>query len=465
MSGTAGAFGFAGALFLGAAVLGFRLRGAAFGWVITTPFTAHPRYGASCLTDYATVRLVTVSESAADHISLLFHGNAPWAGTGYGTQAGLFGPLLHEQLGYRLAFSAFYGLRGAKQRWPAKSGVAYDIYPGAKNVYGNDVLVAHAMDWFEGGLGKGLVITLTDPWVLDPKVCAQLPVLAWTPIDHNPIMPRTLDWFHRSGATPLAMAEFGVEIMRDAGLDPLYVPHGYDPEVFTPLGDRAEVRELLGLPKDAFIVGMVAANQGFPSRKGFCQAIQAFAQLKENIPEAVLYLHTLMEPDDGENLYAMCNSLGVVPMVSDQYKYATGTPAVYVAALLNCFDVLLNPAWGEGFGLTMLEAQACGTPVIGTNFSATPEVAPAAVGNWLVPGQGVWTGFDSWQKEPNVEAITWALERAYGEPDAERLMRRVSVAKHAKQYEAVTVTEKYWKPALETAINRKSWSSRRAPRP
>jgi glycosyltransferase involved in cell wall biosynthesis len=43
--------------------------------------------------------------------------------------------------------------------------------------------------------------------------------------------------------------------------------------------------------------------------------------------------------------------------------------------IYNAADVLLAPSLHEGFGITILEAMACGTPVITSNVSAMPEVA------------------------------------------------------------------------------------------
>ena len=47
-------------------------------------------------------------------------------------------------------------------------------------------------------------------------------------------------------------------------------------------------------------------------------------------------------------------------------------------ALYNCAAVLAFPSRYEGFGLTVLEAMACGTPVVCSNSSSLPEVAGEA---------------------------------------------------------------------------------------
>jgi glycosyltransferase involved in cell wall biosynthesis len=44
-------------------------------------------------------------------------------------------------------------------------------------------------------------------------------------------------------------------------------------------------------------------------------------------------------------------------------------------ALYNLATVFAFPSWYEGFGLPVLEAMACGTPVVTANNSALPEVA------------------------------------------------------------------------------------------
>ena len=81
-----------------------------------------------------------------------------------------------------------------------------------------------------------------------------------------------------------------------------------------------------------------------------------------------------------------------------------------MAHIYSSLDVLLNPATGEGFGIPVLEAQACGTPVIVTDFSAMQEVCGAG---WRVEHSQWWTGQQSWQAQPHVADIVEALEACY----------------------------------------------------
>jgi hypothetical protein len=66
------------------------------------------------------------------------------------------------------------------------------------------------------------------------------------------------------------MSRFGERMLTQAGLQPLYVPHGVDTQLFHPgVCKRDDARRMLGLPTDGYIVGMVAAfTCGFGSIAG-----------------------------------------------------------------------------------------------------------------------------------------------------------------------------------------------------
>lgn len=373
---------------------------------------------------------------------LLWHSNAPWTPTGYGQQTGLFAPLLNQQ--YDVAISSFYGLEGARILW----GDGIKVYPGVGGEFGNQSLISHARSHFDGDPRGGLVVSLMDVWVMNPRMASELNMACWVPVDHDPAPPGVVNFFVESGAIPIAMSKFG---QRQLGrLDALYVPHGIDLDAYKPY-DRKTVRKEVGLHDDAFLVGMVAANKGRPSRKGFQQAFQAFKRLADAHDNAYLYLHTTISPDvsAGEDIPAILNSLGVPQervMTADQYRMMFDPYShTSMAKIYSAMDVLLNPAMGEGFGIPVLEAQACGIPCIVTDFSAMQEVCGAG---WHVKWQPHWTGQNSWQANPDIDDIASALEECYSLNSGQRARLKQSALKHARDYALPKVAKEFFIPAL-----------------
>jgi glycosyltransferase involved in cell wall biosynthesis len=302
-----------------------------------------------------------------------------------------------------------------------------------------------------------LTVTLMDVWVLDPSVIAQLDCACWVPVDHEPTPPGVVNFFAASNAVPIAMSRFGEEQLKLSGLDPLYVPHGVDTDAYRP-HDKREVRKTMGVSNDTFLVGMVAANKGRPSRKGFQQALEAFRVFREAHDDAKLYLHTTVDSKyaGGEDIMAMVRALGMPEdsiLLADQYRMLYDPfPAQTMGKILSTFDVLINPSMGEGFGIPVLEAAACGVPAIVTNFSAMPEVAGDA--GWHVGCRKAWTGQGAWQMTPDVEELVTALRQCYGMSRAEGKHRSQLARRHALGYAAPKVLDEYMLPALEAARER-----------
>ena len=311
-------------------------------------------------------------------------------------------------------------------------------------MYGNDVILQHAASHFGGNVKDGLIITLIDAWVLNAEELKRANVACWTPVDHDPIPPPVLAFLEASGVWPIAMSEFGRRQLDNAGLSPLYAPHGIDTDLFYER-DRAEARKMLGVPQDAFLIGMVAANKGYPPRKGFPEALQAFALFREKHPEAVMYLHT--EPTgvhQGVNIGQMVTQLGLPKasvMVTDPYRYLVGLPPDGIANAYSAMDVMLNPAYGEGFGIPIVEAQACGTPVITTDWTSMPELTAEG---WSVGGQRMWSSQGSWWLVPNVDELGATLEVAYTVGGR----RRKAARDFALKYDYRRVFEEHWRPTL-----------------
>jgi glycosyltransferase involved in cell wall biosynthesis len=77
--------------------------------------------------------------------------------------------------------------------------------------------------------------------------------------------------------------------------------------------------------------------------------------------------------------------------LTDAISFVGFVPTEEMALWYNSAEVFVYPSVFEGFGLPVLEAMACGTPVITSNVSSLPEVAEGA-GLCLPPHDvNVWT--------------------------------------------------------------------------
>jgi glycosyltransferase involved in cell wall biosynthesis len=304
-----------------------------------------------------------------------------------------------------------------------------------------------------GDRANCLVLTLQDVWVLlqglpNFQGCR---FVCWTPIDHDPVPPLVKRFLTESEAQVIAMTRFGQTALESTGYDPVhYVPHGVDTTIFKPEPElKAAHRERLKMPADAFVVGMVANNQGIPSRKSFPQVFLAFKEMQERHNDAILYVHAdVFGRNAGLNLIELGKACGIPPeamRTSDQTSLHLGIPPELVAGIYNSLDVLCMPSMGEGFGIPLIEAQACGVPVVTTDWTAMTELCGAG---WLVDGERFYDQQGSFQKLPYIGGIVDALEEAYDRAGA--LSDRAR--EFALGYDADTVLSDYWVPTLE-AVN------------
>ncbi len=296
-----------------------------------------------------------------------------------------------------------------------------------------------------------LMITLSDPFGLLPAVedLAKMNVAHWFPVDCYPVGQPDVAVLREGGGIPVAMSRFGERMLRNEGADPLYVPHAVDTGLFCP-GDPAPFRESIGAGDETFVVGVNAMNRD-PVRKGLAEQFEAFARFHRAHPDSLLAVHAQPENKSGLNLNQLALQLGITHAVSfpDTYRHAMFmiTPE-HMADWYRGLDVFSLCSYGEGFGIPLLEAQACGIPVVTTDASATSELCGAG---WLASGTPWWHhSHNAWWTRPDVEDIYQAYEMAWqARQDGQVPFLRERAREFALQYDADRVLEEYWAPALK----------------
>lgn len=160
-------------------------------------------------------------------------------------------------------------------------------------------------------------------------------------------------------------------------------PCGFDPEEFGPQ-DRAAARAQLGLRGDEFIVLQLGR---LVPRKGIDNVIRSLAHLPPRVPVRLLVVggdgaapdeHRTPEIGRLREIAEQCGVRARVEFVG--HRQRAQLRAFYAAA-----DVFVTTPWYEPFGITPLEAMACGTPVIGSRVGGIKHTVVDGVTGFLVP--------------------------------------------------------------------------------
>lgn len=376
------------------------------------------------------------------------YSNSPDQPTGYGQQARYLVDRLKRH-GFDVAALSNYGLEGIKRELDTPYGKIPHFARGM-DMYSNDTAPVDHKTFAATKNQKDVMITLYDVWVLTSPLFDSIDILSWVPLDHITLPPRVETFLRKENVTPVAMAPHGVRQMEEKGIACRYAPHGIDTKIFKPTFEieGQSVEEHMGT-KDRYVVGMVAANKssGLIHRKAFSENLLAFSIFKKKHPEAMLYLHTdPLSKGVGWNLLSLLQSLGIEKddvafPHSQSYKY--GIKQEHLAAYYSGMDVMLATSYGEGFGIPSVEAQACGTRIIGSAWAATQDLA--SEDSFLVGGQPQWdSGQDAWWQVPNVPSIVEALEEAYKLGKG----RSQTAIDFASDFDVDKVWQKYWLPIL-----------------
>lgn len=304
-------------------------------------------------------------------IGYLLLGDSPFLHTGYSSQLKILADCLKSE-GRVVAFVAAYGFAEAKGEYDGFTVYPHDQLPGRLE---QSTLQKHIEDFRRSNaLDEVIVLGLGNTWNY-AKVLSQHPYCAlWAPIDGEGIEAPSLQAFNGIWKT-VAMSNHGVEQLAAHGLEAdLLAPHMQNIEPC----DKAYARQKLGLPHDHFIVGYFGDGSSRKCPRENIYAFGAFCRANPGI-KTLLYVKTKLNHPQGMELKsiikeAQANFGEFKVAFVDNHDNLLGLSNKAMGEALSAMDVMLHASQQEGFGIFQIEAQACGVPVISTNFGPMPEL-------------------------------------------------------------------------------------------
>ena len=196
---------------------------------------------------------------------------------------------------------------------------------------------------------------------------------------------------------PVAMSKYGALVIGEhIGRPVPMIYHGVDTATYHPVAFHSPIRfdgktlmtregckEAFGIPPERKVI---LRSDRLVERKFYDAFFRALPPIFEAVPEADVVVHCA--PVDGsmslyEEIARMPGQYHPRIRLTNAHSTFRGLPAEGMAALMNAADVYLSTTGGEGFGLNLAEAMACGTPVVVTDWAADAEVV--GPGGVLVP--------------------------------------------------------------------------------
>ncbi|MFN4101245.1 MAG: glycosyltransferase family 4 protein [Pararhodobacter sp.] len=161
------------------------------------------------------------------------------------------------------------------------------------------------------------------------------------------------------------------------------VLHGIDTETFRPAEDRPALRRRLGLPEEAVLIGCYGRIRDQKGTGDFVTAMQALLPDHPQAVALVMGRATASHQAYAEGLQGQVAEAGL----QDRIRFLPEVPVDSMPDWYRVLDLYVAPQRWEGFGLTPLEAMACGVPVLATRVGAFEElVVPGVTGDLVEPG-------------------------------------------------------------------------------
>jgi D-inositol-3-phosphate glycosyltransferase len=159
------------------------------------------------------------------------------------------------------------------------------------------------------------------------------------------------------------MEMYGASAGRVAVVEP-----GVDLDRFTPAASvsaQMAARRRLGLPEDSYVVAFVGRIQPLKAPDVLLRAAAELSRLDPLVASRLTIAVVGGNSGSGLDLVAMADALGLNAPGAPTVRFLPPQAGSDLAELYRAADIVAVPSYSESFGLVAMEAQACGTPVVG----------------------------------------------------------------------------------------------------
>ncbi len=282
--------------------------------------------------------------------------------------------------------------------------------------------------------GPDIILSTQEPWSLSGLQAVWLsrilrvPLIFQTNQNILKYYPFPFSWIerisYRTSKVALAYSEEARQVMIRKGLDrPSHVvPYGTDLSLFHPQPNFL-LRQKLQLSGKVVLgyIGRLVKEKGLDI---LVEAVKIICIQKPSQEVAVLIVGT------GADEYALKQQIGQAGL--EQYFVFTGAvPHRQAGEYMNCIDVFVLPSrttssWKEQFGRVIIEAMACGIPVVGSDSGQIPILLQDTRGGLIF-------------REGDADDLAAQLLRLMNDPEERRRLGELGHAavRHSYTYDAI----------------------------
>lgn len=345
---------------------------------------------------------------------ILWVNDASWKGTGYATYSREVLSRLHEIEEFEVAeLACFVDQKDPeikKTPWkvyanrPPEDSPEFEGYVNSPTrVFGDQTFNAVCVDFM-----PDIVMDIRDWWMFEYQQRSPYrDFFHWAlmpTVDATPQHPQWMNSFADADSV-FAYSEFGEKILKEQSdqINFIGVASPAASEIYQPVENKPKHKDEMGLEPNSFIIGTVMRNQ---RRKLYPDLFKSFRDLldKTKNPDVFLYCHKYY-PDIGWETPELLDRFGLSNRVLFSYrcpKCETVSVDFFkdsvcfcdkckkmskrlvgienpidnkgLNKIYNLFDIYVQYANSEGFGMPQLEAACSGVPFLSINYSAMESV-------------------------------------------------------------------------------------------